>query len=375
MSTDEKLDRALALLRPSARRIGRPLEMGDVTRVTVALRLGVGELETLLEILRGEGLFVDSEVPPTTTEPRATRSRSSDPVDCFFAAAHSWEIVSREEERELARLSHYGREAKNALDAGTMDFATAQKHIQAGEEARNRIVSVNLRLVPWVMRSLRVRPSEKSDILHEGVLGLIRAASDFDTERGTRFSTYATWWIFQAVIRYLHQHSRLVRLPTHLSEVVAKLMRARQRLHAAGVTPGYEIEALAEELGMTEQKVALILAAGASNLSLSSQVDEEASPLAERLIDESAEQPERVPEIEELRSTIHACLHILSDRERHVLTRRFGLDGAEPETLEELGTAMGITRERIRQIEQKALRRLRFRQHSHILEAFLEDAA
>ncbi|HEX5054165.1 MAG TPA: RNA polymerase sigma factor RpoD/SigA [Planctomycetota bacterium] len=375
MSTVDKLERALALLRPSAKRIGRPLDMGDVTRVTVALHLGVGELEALLDILRGEGLFVETEASLPKTEPRATRNRTSDPVDCFFDAAHSREMVSREEERELARLSLYGREAKDARDAGALDFSTAERYIAAGEEARNRLVSVNLRLVPWVMRSLRIRRSEKSDILHEGVLGLMRAASDYDPERGARFSTYATWWIFQAVIRYLHEHSRLVRLPSHLSGAFAKLMRARQRLHAAGVTPGYEVEALAEELGMTEQKVALVLAAGAMTMSLSCQADEETNPLVELLIDESAEQPDRVPEMEELRSTIQQCLHILSDREQQVLMRRFGLDGAEPETLDELGSAMGITRERVRQIEHRALKRLRYRQHSHILEAFLEDVA
>ena len=349
--------------------------MGDVTRGTVALHLGVVELESLLDILRGEGLFVDSGVTPPKSEHRSTRNRTSDPADCFFDAAHSWETVSREEERELARLALYGREAKAARDAGTIDSATAEKHIAAGEAALRQLVSVNLRLVAWVMRPLRIRPSEKPDVLHEGVLGLMRAASDYDPERGARFSTYATWWIFQGVIRYLYQHSRTVRLPANLSGAFARLMRARQRLHAAGVTPGYEIAALAEELGMTEQKVALVLAAGSTTMSLSYQADEDTNPLVELLIDESSEPPERTPELEELRSTIQHCLHILSDREQYVLTRRFGLDGAEPETLDELGSAMGITRERVRQIERRALERLRCRQHSHVLEAFLEGAA
>jgi RNA polymerase sigma factor (sigma-70 family) len=323
-------------------------------------------------MLRGEGLFVDSDGPPTNLAPRRTRTGSFDPVDGFFAAAHGWELVDLEEERKLARLSRYGEMAKSELAAGTMEFMSAKRHIEAGENARKRLVSVNLRLIPWVMRSFRIRASEKSDLLHEGVLGLMRAASDFDAERGARFSTYATWWIFQSVMRYLQRHSRLVRLPAHLTACLGQMMRARQRLSAAGVAPGYEIEALATELGMTEQKVALILAASSNILSLSHQVDEEAHPLAERLIDESAEQPERVPEIEELRTTVQECLRILSDREKHVLVRRFGLDGAEPETLDELGRSMDISRERVRQIEQKALLRLRYRQHSHILEAFLD---
>jgi RNA polymerase sigma factor (sigma-70 family) len=212
-------------------------------------------------------LFVDSEVSPSNTEPRDIRLWSSDPVDGFFAAVGRWEPVSREEERELARLSHYGRDAKIALDAGSMDLATAQKHVAAGDDARKRLVCANLRLVPWVMRSMSIRRSEKADILHEGVLGLMRAASDFNSEQGTRFSTYATWWIFQKVVRYLQQHTRLVRLPVHLSGDVAKLKRARDRLHAAGVAPGYEIKALAEELNMSERKVTLILEPAHNNRS------------------------------------------------------------------------------------------------------------
>jgi RNA polymerase primary sigma factor len=257
-----------------------------------------------------------------------------------------------------------------------MDPFTARRHTQAGIRAMHTLTLGNLRLVGWVLRSFRFGMAHHADLLQQGFLGLHRAATGFDPERDNRFSTYASWWIFQSTMAYLGDQGRVVRIPRHLSGDLHKVRRARVRLFGqGGLSGGAEIERIAADLGFEPVKVALLLALQADATSLSTQVGEDGTELGALLVDTRVEEPTRNLEREELAATLQRCMADLDDRSRAVIELRYGLGGSEPLTLEELGLRLGITRERVRQIEAKALERLRFRDRSTPLEAFLEDAA
>jgi RNA polymerase sigma factor (sigma-70 family) len=269
-------------------------------------------------------------------QPEKTRETSRANLAVYLREIARIKLLSREEELELA-----GR-------------------VRAGDErAKERLVEANLRLVVQVARRYLNRGLPLPDLIEEGNIGLLRAVEKFEPERGLRFSTYAVWWIRQAVARALANQARTIRLPVHVELLLGRYKREHQRLtHTLGRAPS--ATELAQALGTSEDQVNELEELRLQPVSLDAPVGEEDSRrLVDTLADESADPAEVLTKLFKARSDLAAVLDDLAPNERTVLRRRFGLDGEEPETLEAIGRRLDYSRERIRQIEASGLRKLR----------------
>lgn len=279
---------------------------------------------------------ISSESSPTKT--KTEKSRSNDPTHLYLKEIGFSPLLSAEEE------VYYGRLA-----------------IKGDQKARQRMIESNLRLVVKIARKYYNRGMEFSDLIEEGNLGLLRAVDKFDPERGFRFSTYATWWIRQTIERAIMNQSRTIRLPIHvLRELNACLTTARKLMQEQDREPTYG--EIAEALDKSIDDVKEMMHLNEKVVSLDIQVGNEGSQtksLVEALPDKSTIDPEEALYTERFNESLEACLEELTDKQREVLCRRFGLGGFERQTLEEVGEAVGLTRERVRQIQMGALKTLR----------------
>jgi RNA polymerase primary sigma factor len=267
----------------------------------------------------------------------------------------------REETRDTSRANlatYFSEIARIPLLSREEEIALARR-VQAGDEAaKTRLTEANLRLVVQIARRYLNRGLPLADLIEEGNLGLIRAVEKFNPDRGTRFSTYAVWWIRQAVTRALANHARTIRIPVHVGMLLARYRREQERLtQILGRTPTHE--ELAAALDTTVEAVQELDQIRQTPLSLDAPIGDDQTPLSELVGDGSDGSADTVRSLLRERVDLVSALDDLAANERTVLRRRFGLDGEEGETLDAIGKRLGYTRERVRQIEKAGLRKLR----------------
>ena len=287
-----------------------------------------------------------------------------DLVRLYLSDIGQYTLLTKDDEVRLAKQIEAGKAAKEELALGGKSIAKGRKAEllrveRQGEKAERAFVQSNLRLVVSIAKKYQASGLPLLDLIQEGNLGLMHAVEKFDWRKGFKFSTYATWWIRQAITRGIANTGRTIRLPVHAGDTLARLQKARSRLELKfGRQP--TLRELADEVEMPEDKVTEALRFAAEPLSLSEPLREDGdAELGDVVEDRSAESPFEVAATALLPEEIQRLLAPLDEREREILKLRFGLDRGEPRTLEEVGEHFNLTRERIRQIEARAMSKLR----------------
>ena len=308
---------------------------------------------------------------------QALKAPTNDPVRMYLKEIGRVSLLTAQEEVELAKRIESGVESSDRLEQGISklsdDDLRGLKHLQNdGAMAKRHLVEANLRLVVSIAKRYVGRGMAFLDLIQEGNLGLIRAVEKFDHEKGFKFSTYATWWIRQAITRAIADQARTIRIPVHMVETINKLARIqRQLLQDLGREP--TAEEIAEQMELPPEKVREIQKISQEPVSLETPIgEEEDSNLGDFIEDSEAVVPLERASFKLLQEQLESVLHTLSDREKDVIRLRFGLVDGQPRTLEEVGRKFGVTRERIRQIESKTLSKLRHPSRSQKLRDYLE---
>jgi RNA polymerase primary sigma factor len=290
-----------------------------------------------------------------------SRSESADHVlRRYLQEIGSHQLLTAAEEGELAQAIVDGRRAEALLAQPDPDLArdTLLEQVEVGRSARQRFIQSNLRLVVSVAKRYQSSGLPLIDLVQEGNLGLMRAVEKFDHRKGFKFSTYATWWIRQAVTRAIADKGRTIRVPVHMVETVGQVQRSASHL-ARGLGREPTVDEIAAESGLAPEKVAEAQRVAADPVSLFASVGDDDAELIDFLADPTAELPAEAAITSFEHRELRSVLGLLTPREQRVLELRFGLDGQRPRTLDEVGKEFHVTRERVRQIEAKALSKLR----------------
>ena len=277
----------------------------------------------------------EDDEPENAALSEAERLQTADPLKLYVRQIGDGRLLTAAEERELARRKDLG-----------------------DEWAKKKLIESNLRLVMSITRNYTKASVPLLDLIQEGNLGLIRAVEKFDYRRGYKLSTYATWWIRQAVTRALSDQGRTIRLPVHVAEQVRRAQRSRRQL-AQKLNRDPSVEEIAVDAGFTVERVRELFDLVEDPVSLETPVGDGESMVADLIEDEKSASPDGATADNARAADLAAAIDRLNPRMKHVVLRRFGLDGRPPQTLEEVGTDLGITRERVRQLETRALRELR----------------
>jgi len=349
----------------------------DGAEETPADGLPEGEPTELPEGEEGESFTLsDDDEEDAPAQQVATAGATADPVKDYLKQIGKVALLNAEQEVELAKRIEAGLFAEEKINS-TEKFAPKLKKeldwiAEDGRRAKNHLLEANLRLVVSLAKRYTGRGMLFLDLIQEGNLGLIRAVEKFDYTKGYKFSTYATWWIRQAITRAMADQARTIRIPVHMVEVINKLARVqRQMLQDLGREP--TPEELAKELDMTPEKVVEVQKYGREPISLHTPLGEDGdSEFGDLIEDSEAVVPADAVSFTLLQEQLHSVLDTLSEREAGVVSMRFGLTDGQPKTLDEIGKVYGVTRERIRQIESKTMSKLRHPSRSQVLRDYLD---
>ncbi len=378
------------------------LDAGELSDVLDELDLESEQMDSIYDSLEQLGIEVGSEdfladLPDEDGEPAMDEIAEieeeelvdpntlvdsfniDDPVRMYLKEIGKVPLLTADQEVELATVMSAGREdearvAQAEADGETIpeaEMAELKKQIKAGEKAKQQLAEANLRLVVSIAKRYVGRGMLFLDLIQEGNLGLIKAVEKFDYTKGYKFSTYATWWIRQAITRAIADQARTIRIPVHMVETINKVIRvSRQLLQELGHDPSPE--EISAEMNMPVDKVREILKIAQEPVSLETPIgEEEDSHLGDFIPDEAASEPSEAASFTLLKEQLVDVLGTLTPREEKVLKLRFGIEDGRTRTLEEVGKEFNVTRERIRQIEAKALRKLRHPSRSKKLKDFL----
>ncbi|ABX02667.1 MAG TPA: RNA polymerase sigma factor RpoD [Herpetosiphon sp.] len=359
---------------------------GEIQQIIDSQRDEDKQLEEIRDTLQKANIRVeetgdDDDEITVSENPEADFSNEgisvNDTVRLYLREIGLVPLLKGEQEVELARAMEDGDKAQQELiendhTLSDVERLALRRRIDRGEQAREHLTTANLRLVVSVAKKYIGRGLSLLDLIQEGNVGLIRAVEKFNYTKGFKFSTYATWWIRQAITRAIADQARTIRIPVHMVETINRMMRTARRLtQENGREPSDE--ELAQALDLTVEKVRSIRKTSMEPVSLETPVgQEEDSQLGDFLPDEKLEAPSDAASHQMLREQVAQVLDQLTEREKRVLKLRFGLEDGTQRTLEEVGKEFGVTRERIRQIEVKALRKLRHPRFGKKLRDYLE---
>ena len=366
--------------------IARAREQGAVAMADIAVAIEASDLpahaiEGVARMLSEEGVNILDAAPEEADgrpeagpSEEARRPVTSDLVRIYLREIGRVPLLTAEDEVELAKSIEAGLFADEKLAGGQPCRGARQAELSLlaaeGLRAKQRLIEANLRLVVSIAKRYIGRGLSFLDLIQEGNLGLIRAVEKFDYTKGYKFSTYATWWIRQAITRAIADQARTIRIPVHMVETINKMARVQRQLHqdlGREATPG-EIGA---EMGLSATRVAEIQRIAQEPVSLQAPIGEEDSDLGDFIEDTDAVVPMEAAAFIMLQDQLEQILDSLSGREQKIIQLRFGLTDGHPRTLEEVGREFGVTRERIRQIESKTLAKLRHPSRAQVLRGYL----
>ncbi|MDO5492455.1 MAG: RNA polymerase sigma factor [Nesterenkonia sp.] len=374
--------------------VAKALEDGDEDEVAKKVAAVAGEGENAEAIVenakkavkgeeaeeeesRGRGFIIsnadDDDAPAVQV---VSAGATADPVKDYLKQIGKVALLNAEQEVDLALRIEAGLFAEHRMNRGDVTDKRLRRDMELivadGRRAKNHLLEANLRLVVSLAKRYTGRGMLFLDLIQEGNLGLIRAVEKFDYTKGFKFSTYATWWIRQAITRAMADQARTIRIPVHMVEVINKLARVqRQMLQDLGREP--TPEELAHELDMTPEKVVEVQKYGREPISLHTPLGEDGdSEFGDLIEDSEAVVPSDAVSFTLLQEQLHSVLDTLAEREAGVVAMRFGLTDGQPKTLDEIGKVYGVTRERIRQIESKTMSKLRHPSRSQVLRDYLD---
>jgi RNA polymerase primary sigma factor len=354
--------------------------VGDIAVAIDSSDLPAHALDGIVRMLTSEGVEVvdaaheDAEPPAAEQSEEARRPVTGDLVRIYLREIGRVPLLTAADEVELAKAIEAGLFAEEKLHGGFplagAECADLALLANEGLRAKQRLIEANLRLVVSIAKRYIGRGLGFLDLIQEGNLGLIRAVEKFDYTKGYKFSTYATWWIRQAITRAMADQARTIRIPVHMVETINKMARVQRQLHQAlgrEATP----DEIAAEMGLPVERVAEIQRIAQEPVSLQAPIGEEDSDLGDFIEDTDAVVPMEAAAFIMLQDQLTEILDALSGREQKIIQLRFGLTDGHPRTLEEVGREFGVTRERIRQIESKTLAKLRHPSRAQLLRGYL----